>query len=158
MENKILKNLEDALRELSSFEKKGLDTSSLKIFIKNFKQFIDLNREPTLFSEELSFESKLEIIKSFLEDKKAFPTIEEVIHFANNSLKLDFKDQKESRTTTINRIISRIKTKPELKDQLKMAVLKIRNEIVHSSRSNKSKKEIINANTFSRWAEIIKNI
>ncbi len=159
MENSTLKILEDSLKELSHFEKKGLDTSSLKIFIKNFKEFLKLNTQPNLFGEEeLTFENKLEIIKSFLEDKKAFPTINEVIYFANNRLQLDFKDQKESRKTTIDRIISRIKSKPELKDQLKMAVLSIRNEMVHKSRSSKSKRQIISAETFSKWADIIKNI
>jgi hypothetical protein len=100
----------------------------------------------------------LEIIKSFLEDKKAFPTITEVIQFANDRLQLDFKDQKESREITISRIIGRIKTKPELKDKLKEAVLSIRNEMVHTSHSTKSKKQIISAEIFSKWADIIKNI
>lgn len=158
MENNTLNKLEGILKELSSYERKGLDTSSLKIFIKNFKEFIKLNTQPNLFSEELTFENKLEIIKSFLEDKRAFPTIIEVIEFANERLQLDFKDQKESREITISRIIGRIKTKPELKDQLKEAVLSIRNEMVHKSRSTKSKKQIINAETFSKWADIIKNI
>lgn len=159
MENNILKKLDEIQRELSSYEKKGLDTSSLKIFIKNFKEFVKLNAPTNLLpTEELTFEKKLEIIKSFLEDKKAFRTITEVIQFANDRLQLDFKDQKESRETTISRIISRIKTKPELKDKLKLAVLSIRNEIVHTSPSTKSKKQIISAETFSKWADIIKNI
>jgi len=158
MENSAIKKLEEVLKELSTYEKKGLDTSSLKIFIKNLKEFIKLNAPTNLLSEELTFDNKLEIIKSFLEDKKAFPTINEVIQFANDRLQLDFKDQKESREVTISRIISRIKSKPELKDKLKTAVLSIRNEMVHSSRSTKSKKQIISAATFSKWADIIKNI
>lgn len=158
MENTTLKKLEEVLKELSTYEKKGLDTSSLKIFIKNFKEFIKLTAPANLFSEELTFDKKLEIIKSFLEDKKAFPTIKEVIQFANDRLQLDFKEQKESRDVTISRIILRIKSKPELKDKLKTAVLSIRNEMVHTSRSTKSKKQIISAETFSKWADIIKNI
>ena len=158
MENNTLKKLEDILKELSSYERKGLDTSSLKIFIKNFKEFIKINTQPNLFSEELTFDNKLELIKSFLEDKKAFPTIIEVIQFANSRLQLDFKNQKESREVTISRIIGRIKTKPELKEKLKEAVFTIRNEMVHTSRSTKSKKKIISAETFSKWADIIKNI
>lgn len=158
MENNTLKKLEEVLKELSIYEKKGLDTSSLKIFIKNFKEFIKLNEQPKLFTEELTFEKKLEIIKSFLEDKKAFRTINEIIQFANDKLQLDFKDQKESREITISRIISRIKSTPELKDKLKLAVLSLRNEMVHTSRSTKSKKQIISAETFSKWADIIKNI
>ncbi|MFD0766805.1 hypothetical protein ACFQZI_18230 [Mucilaginibacter lutimaris] len=158
MENEALKKLEEALAELSELEKKGLDTSSLKIFIKNYKQFIKINSQTKLFSEDLTFDKKLEIIQSFLEDKKAFPTIIEVIDFANSRLQLDFKDQKESRKTTISRIISRIKSKPDLKEQLKSAVLSIRNEMIHSSRTSKSKQQIISAETFSKWADIIKNI
>jgi hypothetical protein len=158
MEKNILEKLEEVSKELSPYEKKGLDTSSLKIFIKNFKEFIKLNNQPYLFSEELTFDKKLEIIKSFLEDTKVFQTINEVIKFANDRLQLDFKNQKESRELTISRIILRIKTKPELKDKLKDAVLSIRNEMVHKSRSSKSKKQIISAETFSKWADIIKNI
>jgi hypothetical protein len=158
MENNTLNKLEEVLKELSIYEKKGLDTSSLKIFIKNFKEFIKLNESPKLFMEELTFDKKLEVIQSFLEDKKAFLTINEVIQFANDRLQLDFKDQKESREITISRIISRIKSKPELKEKLKLAVLSLRNEMVHTSRSTKSKKQIISAETFSKWADIIKNI
>jgi hypothetical protein len=158
MDNSALKKLEQILKELGPFEKKGLDTSSLKIFIRNFKEFIKINSQTSLFSDELNLNDKLNIIKSFLEDRKAFPTINDVIHFANDRLDLEFKDQKESRATTINRIISRINSKPELKEKLKFAVLDIRNEMVHSGFSSKSKKEIITAEIFSKWAEIIKNI
>ena len=159
-ENSILKKLEEALKEISFYEKKGFDASSLKIFIKNFKEYLRVTgqTESTLFSQnELTFEKKLEIIKTFLEDKKIFPTIKEVIEFANTKLNLGFIDQKESREVTISRIISRIRTKPELKDTLKSAVLSIRNEQDHGVKS-KSKKEIISSDTFSKWAEIIKNI
>jgi len=158
MENATLKKLEEALKELTSYEKMGLDTSSLKIFIKNFKQFIKLNAGSNFFPEELTFEKKLEIIQSFLEDRKAFPTITDVIGFANDRLQLDFKDQKESREITISRIILRIRSKPELKDKLKTAVLSIRNEMVHNMPRTRSKKHIITAETFSKWADIIKNI
>ena len=106
----------------------------------------------------ISFEEKLSIIENFLEDKKAFPTIGSVIEFANNKLDLGFKDQKESRKITISRIIGRIKTKPELKDKLKKSVLEIRNEKTRITKSFKTKKEVISAETFSKWADIIKNI
>jgi hypothetical protein len=159
-ENSIIKKLDEALKELSFYEKKGFDASSLKIFIKNFKEYLRITgqSDSSLFlKEDLTFEKKLEIIQTFLEDKKIFPTIKEVIEFANTKLNLDFRDQKASRETTISRIITRIRTKPELKDTLKSAVISIRNEKVHSVKS-KSKKEIISTETFSKWAEIIKNI
>ena len=159
MENNILlSKLEDAQKELRPFEKQGLDTSSLKIFIKNFKDFLKLNSQSDLFQQELSFDEKLSIIKSFLEDKKAFPKIENVITFANERLGIDFKNQKKSRATTISLIIGRIGSKPELKDKLKEAVLSIRNEMVHNTKSKKSSKQIITTESFSKWADIIKNI
>lgn len=158
MENNILNKLQIILKELSIYEKSGLDTSSLKIFIKNFKEFLKLNEQPLIFKNELSFDQKLDIINSFLADRQAFPKIVDVIDFANDMLKLDFKDQKESREITISRILGRIKSKPELKDVLKSAVFKIRNDMVHNTENKKSKKEIISAVTFSKWAEIIKNI
>lgn len=172
MENEIVEQIETIAKKLSPYEKKGLDTSSLKIFIRNFKEFLKLNNinsltlddfnesndNHILFTDNLTFEEKLELIRTFLEDKKVFPTINDVIEFANNRLLLDFKNQKASRDITINRIIGRIRKKPELKEKLKSAVLTIRNEIVHSSSPKKTKNEIINAETFSRWADIIKNI
>lgn len=159
-DNSVVKKLEEALKEISFYEKKGFDASSLKIFIKNFKEYLKVTgqSEPTLFpKDELTFDGKLEIIQTFLEDTKAFPTIKEVIEFANSKLNLNFKDQKESREITINRIIGRIRTKPELKDKLKSAVLTIRNERVHSNKLY-TKKEIITAETFIKWADILKNI
>lgn len=157
MENNILNRLEDILKELSPYQKKGLDTSSLKIFIKNFRDFLKFN-EDSFIKTEVSFDEKLKIIKTFLEDKKAFPTIKDVITFSNDRLNLEFRDQKESREITINRIISRIISRPELKELLKRAVLSIRNEMVHNIQSKKTKKQLINIETFNMWAEIIKNI
>lgn len=151
----ILNKLEAVLKELSPFEKKGLDTSSLKIFIKNYKKFIKLNESSV---EQLSFEDKLDLIKKFLEDKKVFPAIKDVISFANEKLGLEFKDQKESRNITISRIVGRVRNNPILKDKLKLSVLSMRNEKMHNITSNKSKKEIISAETFDKWAEIIRKI
>lgn len=151
----ILDKLEAALKELSPFEKKGLDTSSLKIFIKNYKNFIKFNESSV---EQLSFEDKLDLIKKFLEDKKVFPAIKDVISFANEKLGLEFRDQKESREITISRIVSRVRNNPALKDKLKLSVLSMRNEKMHNISSSKSKKEIISAETFDKWAEIIRKI
>lgn len=158
--NQTLQKLEDALKELSLYEKKGFDASSLKIFIKNFKDYLKITGQSDLTQaaiEDISYDEKLLIIKDFLEDKKVFPSIRDVIEFSNTKLKLDFKDQKESRDLTISRILLRIKNKPELKELLKSAVISIRNEKVHNVKP-KTKKDIISAETFSKWAEIIKNI
>lgn len=153
--NKHIEILENILKEIAIYEKKGLDTSSLKMFIKNYKSFEKLNKQESINQIELTFEKKLDLIKAFLEDKKAFPRISDIIDFANNDLQLGFKDQKESRAITIGRIISRIEKNPELKEILKKAVLNIRNKKIHSS---KTKSDLITADTFNRWADIIKNI
>lgn len=181
MSENIITKLEDILREISFYEKKGFDASSLKIFVKNFKEYLKVTGQTNLIGnpvknttdkkiskkkslsrnipldDEMTFDNKLKIIQTFLEDTKAFPTIKEVIDFANVKLSLEFKDQKESREVTISRIITRIRTKPELKETLKIAVLSIRNEKIHNVRP-RTKKDLISAETFSKWAEIIKNI
>ena len=158
LEDKILK-AEELLKSLSAFEKKGLDTSSLKIFIKNLKTFNKIQKARiSNYSQRLSFEEKLNIIRSFLEDKKVFPRISDVIDFANSELSLDFKDQKESRTITISRIIGRIERTPLLKDQLKEAVIRIRNQEIHSHNTKLTKKDKEKAESYARWAEILINV
>lgn len=159
MLNKYIDDIELIIKELSFYEKKGLDTSSLKLFLKNLKNFnkiqsFDLDNS----SSNISFNEKLEIIKSFLEDKKAFPRISDVIEFANNKLDLGFKDQKESREITIRRIIKRIDETPELKEKIKHAVFEILNQHNKSSNKKVTKKDIDSIESFSKWAEILRNI
>lgn len=157
--NKYINQLEEILKELSTFEKKGLDTSSLKLFIKNIKTFKKIqDTQNNTYSKNISFNEKLEIIKAFLEDKKVFPRIKDVIEFANNELSLEFKDQKESRALTIKRIIGRIQRNPELKEKIKEAIIKIRNEKIHSHSSYKTKKEIEKVESYTKWAEILSNL
>lgn len=147
------------LKSLSEYESKGLDTSSLKLFIKNLKTFNKIQKAKAYnYSQKLPFSEKLSIIKSFLEDKKIFPRIIDVINFANQELSLDFKDQKESRETTIRRIIGRIEETPELKEKVKSAVMRIRNREFHNSSSNMTKKEREKAESYARWAEILTNL
>lgn len=155
MNSLILEQLEGILKQLSRYEKKGLDTSSLKIFIKNYRIFLKSNGEET---DQLTFEDKLVIVKNFLEDKKAFPTIRDIISFANDKLGLNFKDQKASREMTILRILGRIRTNPSLKETLKSAIRSIRNEKMHGASPNRSQKELISAVTFDKWATIILKI
>lgn len=146
------------MKDLAHFEKKGLDTSSLRLFIKNLKTFQKLQKiEQSRYGENISFEDKLNIIKTFLEDKKAFPRIKDIVDFANEQLSLGFKDQKESRDVTIRRVIGRIEETPELKEKVKNAVINIRNKKVHSS-TKKTKREIESVESFAKWAEILRNI
>ncbi len=154
-----INDLEKILKNLSDYNKKGLDTSSLRLFIKNLKTFEKIqNSRISNLATKMSFEDKLELIKAFLEDKKVFPRIKDVIEFANQELFLGFKDQKESRTLTIKRIISRVEKNPELKEKIKTAVINIRNSKVHSHNSYKSKKEIEKVESFTKWAEILRNL
>ena len=106
-----LNELEHILKRLSDFEKKGLDTSSLRLFVKNLKVFIKIQEvRENKINKKMTFEEKLELIKAFLEDKKIFSRIIDIIEFANEELGLSFIDQKESRDLTIKRIIGRIQT------------------------------------------------
>lgn len=146
------------MKDLSPYQNKGLDTSSLRVFIRNLKTFQKLNSlEESRSSQKLNFHEKLNIIKKFLEDKKIFPRIKDIIDFANDRLSLDFKDQKESRSVTIRRVIGRIEETPELKENVKQAVISIRNQKVHES-DKKNKKDIESVESFSKWAEILKNL
>ncbi|MCU8023464.1 hypothetical protein AAEH92_17225 [Shewanella xiamenensis] len=152
-----IKDLEVMIKNLSRYEKSGLDTSSLRLFIKNLKMFKKLESINSSHEELVSFESKLNVIKLFLEDKKAFPRIHDIINFANTRLNLGFKDQKESREITIRRVIGRIEETPELKERVKEAVNEIKNE-QESKESEISKFEIASKESFMKWAEILKNI
>jgi len=154
-----IRYLENLMNDLSFYENKGLDTSSLRLFIKNLKTFQKIQKiQEFKVSQSLSFAEKLNIIKSFLEDKKIFPNIKRVIDFANKELDLGFRDQKESRKTTIRRVIGRIEETPELKEKVKLAVLKIRNQKMHYISKKRTKKEIESAESYAKWAEILRNL
>lgn len=157
----ILEELETIQKSLRSQEKKGLDTSSLKVFIKNLKIYIKIiEAQENIYNKNISFEKKLDIIQTFLEDKKVFPRIGDVINFANQNLYLGFKDQKESRAVTIRRIIGRIQQNPLLKEDVVKAVSKIRNEYIHSIEPSQltTKKQIEKMDSYSRWFEILRNL
>lgn len=157
MFDKYIDQLETIMKELSEYEKRGLDSSSLRVFIKNLKTFQKLQiYEQSRVDQSQTFDEKLAIIKSFLEDRKAFPRIKDVIDFANTQLSIEFIDQKESRDITIKRIIGRIQETPVLKEKVKIAVLSIRNQKAHSSKS--TKREIESQESFSKWAEILRNL
>lgn len=158
LSNKI-ERLEKILKDFSDYEKKGLDTSSLRIFIKNLKIYQKIQTaKGNKYNDSISFEEKLELIKAFLEDKNVFPRISDLIDFTNLKLDLGFKDQKESRELTIKRIIGRIEKNPELKEKVKIAVRSIRNENVHSYSSEIAKKDIKKVESYTKWAEILSNL
>lgn len=156
---KYINDLEKMLKDFYYYEKKGLDTSSLRLFIKNLKVFQKIQFSlDNKYDKNITFEAKLELIKAFLEDKKVFSRIQDIIEFANDELELGFIDQKESRKITIQRIIGRIERNPKLKEKVKIAVINIRNKILHGRSIYKSKREIENVESLTRWAEILSNL
>lgn len=155
MLDKYITDIEILMKSLAEYEKKGLDTSSLRLFLKNLKTFNKIHN--TELHNSTTFSEKLEVIKSFLEDKKVFPKISDIIDFANVKLNLNFKDQKESRSITIRRILGRISETPELKEKVKIAVLELsKNTSQNSNIRSKKDKDVIDS--FSKWAEILRKI
>lgn len=155
-----LNDFENILKKLSPYEKKGLDTSSLRLFIKNLKVFykIQCSRENKI-EDNISFDEKLNTIKLFLEDKNAFPKISDIIYFVINEIAIEFKDQKQSRVKTIEIIIDRIARNPELKEKVKESARNIRNQKAHlSNSSHKSKNETDSIESFAKWAEILSKL
>lgn len=153
-----IKKLESILKILSEHEKNGLDTSSLKVFIKSLKTFNKIQeKRNNRLDQKIKPGKKLELIKEFLEDNKVFPSIKDIISFANDDLGLSFKDQKESRATTIQRIIKRVEKEPEIKDNIKNAVRDIRNNIVHNKNTS-NKKHTGDIESYSKWAEVLSNL
>ena len=150
-----LENLEKTLKKLSVYEKQGLDLSYLKSFIKNYKTFIKINNiQPDYI--DMTEKKKLSIIKIFLEDKKVFPRITDIIEFVNNELYLNFKSQNASREATIQRIIKRIEKNPEIKTKLKNVL----QDILKNSKTKnyKSNNNLSNSDDLFKWAEMLKDI
>jgi len=150
-----LENLEKTLKKLSVYERQGLDLSYLKSFIKNYKTFITINNiQPDYI--DMTENKKLSIIKTFLEDKKVFPRITDIIEFVNNELYLNFKSQNASREATIQRIIKRIEKNPEIKTKLKNVLQDILNN--SNTRNYKSNNNFSNSDDLFKWAEMLKDI
>ncbi|MFL9598519.1 hypothetical protein, partial [Aeromonas veronii] len=102
MDNNIAK-LEDILKNIRQYEKLGLDTSYLKLFIKNYKLFLELNNIKPEYSED----NRFKILEDILNNRQLFPRISDIILFSNHNLGVEFKSQNASRDVTINRIIKR---------------------------------------------------
>lgn len=150
-----LESLEKALKKLSVYEKQGLDLSYLKSFIKNYKTFITINDiKPDYI--DMTENKKLSIIKTFLEDKKVFPRITDIIEFVNNELYLNFKSQNASREATIQRIIKRIEKNPEIKTKLKNVLQDILNN--NKTKNYKLNNNLSNSDDLFKWAEMLKDI
>lgn len=150
-----IEKLQEVLRSLSMYEKKGLDVSYLKLFIKNYKLFLEINSikpDYTLFDKD----KKLFIVEKFLSDTSIFPRIIDVINFVNEHLHLSFKSQNASRETTIQRIIKRIEKEPEVKNKLKNTLQLISKQ--EKPKKKTTTKKLENSDDLIKWAEMLKDI
>jgi hypothetical protein len=150
-----LESLENVLKQLSIYEKKGFDLSYLRSFIKNYKIFVEINDikpDYTILPED----SKVLIIKGFLEDTNIFPRIIDIIEFSNKELGLGFKSQNASRETTIQRIVKRIENDPDVKVKLKETLQYISKQ--SKAKKTKTIKNLSNSDDLMKWAEMLKDI
>ncbi|MGE6648474.1 hypothetical protein ACQKE0_04275 [Shewanella colwelliana] len=153
-----INELEKVLKELSIYEKQGLDTSYLKSFIKQYKMFLQLNDiKPDLSG--YSDKKKFNIISEIMNDKTIFPTIRHIILFANEEMDLEFKSQKTSRETTISRILKRVEKDPEFKQKLKKSLLWLIDETGYEfkSKSTSIKREN-NSSHLEQWVKMLKDL
>ncbi|MBO9497298.1 hypothetical protein J7438_24905 [Thalassotalea sp. G20_0] len=155
---KHLHDLERILKDLSDYEKKGLDTSYLKSFIKQYKVFIDINDLGSDISS-YSYEDKLEIIREIMSDRSIFPNIKDIIFFANEEMDIEFKSQNASRDTTISRIIKRVEKDPEVKRKLKRSLLWAIEDAGYALKTKShSSRKASNSIELSKWVEILKDL
>lgn len=155
---KHLNDLERILKDLSVYEKQGLDTSYLKSFLKQYKVFIDINNLDSDFST-YSDEGKLEIIREIMSDKSIFPTIKHIIHFANEEMDIEFRSQNASRDITISRIIKRVEKDPEVKRKLKRSLLWAIEDAGYSPKTKShTPKSTMKSIELNKWVEILKDL
>lgn len=146
--------LEDILKFVRKYEKLGLDTSYLKLFIKNYKLFLELNDIKPEYSEN----SRFKILEKILNNKELFPTIADIIYFTNHKLGVEFKSQKASRDVTIVRIIKRAEKDENFKNILKSKLSSFISEGHYKERRITSNTKSINYNNLEEWAKMLKDI
>lgn len=157
MPNNVTK-LEKILKDITVYEKQGLDTSYLKSFIKQYKVFLNINNIKSDFLQ-ISDDEKLEIIREIMLDKNIFPAIKDIILFANEEMGVDFKSQNTSRNVTITRIIKRVDKDPELKTKLKKSLLWLIEEKGYSpKKAANPSKEFNNLKDLSKWVNMLKEL
>lgn len=146
--------LEDILKSVRKYEKLGLDTSYLKLFIKNYKLFLELNNIEPEYSED----SRFRILEEILNNRQLFPRIADIIHFSNKNLGVDFKSQNASREVTIDRIIKRAEKDENFKDILKYKLSSFISEGYYKEQRTSSSYKSINYNDLEQWARMLKDI
>ncbi|MBU2932213.1 hypothetical protein [Vibrio cyclitrophicus] len=149
-----VEKLEIILKEVRKYEKQGLDTSYLKLFIKDYKFFLELND----IKVERTENSRFKILEEILNNKELFPRIIDIIDFSNNNLGIEFKSQKTSRETTINRIIKRAEKDEKFKNILKSKLSSLISDGYYSNKKTISSSKIKHYNDLEQWAKMLKDI
>ncbi|MFQ1969720.1 hypothetical protein ACK344_09085 [Aeromonas veronii] len=153
MDNNIAK-LEDILKNIRQYEKLGLDTSYLKLFIKNYKLFLELNNIKPEYSED----NRFKILEDILNNRQLFPRISDIILFSNHNLGVEFKSQNASRDVTINRIIKRAEKDERFKNILKSKLSTLISEGYYKEQKTNSSSKQISYNDLEQWARMLKDI
>tara|TARA_R110001583_G_C5649191_1_gene408540 strand:- start:1408 stop:1878 length:471 start_codon:yes stop_codon:yes gene_type:complete len=155
--DKNIEELEKVLKNISKYERIGLDTSYLKSFIKNYKLFLELHDiEPDIIKDNDS--ERMIILRSILSDRKLFPRIIDIVEFSNSNLDIEFKSQKASRETTIGRIIKRAEKDDDFKDNLKNKLKSLISDGYYKEQKQSiiSKKSTLN--DLDKWAKMLKDL
>lgn len=155
--DKNIEQLELVLKNISKYERIGLDTSYLKSFIKNYKLFLELHDiEPEISNNNYS--DRMRILTSILSDKKLFPRIIDIVEFSNSNLDIEFKSQKASREVTISRIIKRAEKDEDFKDNLKSKLKSLINDGYYKEQKQKHSSKKSTLNDLDKWAKMLKDL
>jgi hypothetical protein len=155
--DKNIENLENVLKNISKYERIGLDTSYLKSFIKNFKLFMELNDiEPDV--EHGNYSDRMKILKNILSDKKLFPRIIDIVEFTNTNLDIEFKSQKASRDTTIIRIIKRAEKDDGFKDNIKKKLASLIDDGYYKEQKKTVASKESRLNDLDKWAKMLRDL
>ncbi|MBH3015169.1 hypothetical protein I5M88_23815 [Serratia marcescens] len=149
-----LEKLESVLKNIRKYEKLGLDTSYLKLFIKNYKFFLDLNNIKPDYSDSQRFK----ILEEILNNRQLFPKISDIIYFSNFNLGVEFKSQNASREVTINRIIKRAEKDEVFRNVLKSKLSNFISMGHYKEKKLTSTSKSINYNDLEEWAKMLKDI
>ncbi|MUJ21374.1 hypothetical protein GNP80_04480 [Aliivibrio fischeri] len=153
MDNSVIE-LEDILKKVRKYEKIGLDTSYLKLFIKNYKLFLELNN----IKPDISEFNRFKILEEILNNRQLFPRIKDIIFFSNFNLGVEFKSQNASRDVTINRIIKRAEKDVNFKNKLRDKLSSLIADGYYKEQKNNQTSKAINYNDLEQWAKMLKDI
>ena len=156
MDNNI-ESLEKVLKDISKYERIGLDTSYLRSFIKNYKLFMELNEiEPDIKSD--SYSGRMKILTSILNDNKLFPRIIDIVEFTNTNLDIEFKSQKASREVTVSRIIKRAEKDDDFKENLKSKLTSLIEDGYYKEKKKAVTSKKSRLNDLDKWAKMLRDL